>query len=563
MSLDIFGQYQSQTTRALASIDSSKYPDTNKDFEANVIRLNQDVDYISKFLQTMQKGVDSANKDPISRIRDLVAGLGILLGGGSLTEITDINLGDLQYYLPAIGALLGFDSTTPFPINLFEAAEHLLLGYIVPLDVFASTIEDLILSFFAAIGIDEDALNSLRDLLDAVVSVTGDIQTLFTNLANLLDVFGINSSGFGPFADLWHAVTQLLGGLNLQTLGDLVDPIFHALAPWIEEVAQFVNQLDLIIKAFSGGLTNVQGILNFASIFTSYLNFLPSSFDIPTMWVQIVENILLPSGILNPVIDSITSVLGGLVLGGPASTISWFLGPEIAALNLFKNGISQVIADIEALWSGHDGRIEALETAASSGTTGLNAGTDGCNNTTRFTHVSGGSITSDGFVISSTSTSANYHTDGPATVKHGIKFKVRRKQNGVCVGVICADTGFTNFFGLEVYVGGFGNDYARIVYGVSPTAVIDLVDADGEPIQWNGAISENWEFEIYYSDSPTTNTVYVTLNGNQILTYTDVGNLVAHTPGTDIHVGWISNLNNNSVYKGFGLTQFTYADKAA
>jgi len=130
MSIDRAFGYQSPETRALASIDSTKYPDTNKDFEANIIRLNQFVDYIAQYLQVMQKGIDNNNKDVLGQIQGVIGNLITLLGGGEL--LWGIDLGDLQYFLPAIGALLGFDGTTPFPINLFNAAEHFFLGYVVP-----------------------------------------------------------------------------------------------------------------------------------------------------------------------------------------------------------------------------------------------------------------------------------------------------------------------------------------------------------------------------------------------------------------------------------------------
>ena len=127
MSVDLFGKYESQSTRQLAQISSSKYPDTNKDFEANLRRLNEFVDYIAQYLSIMQKGVDQANQDAISRLRDTVTNIGVLFGGGEL--LYGINLGDMQYFLPALGAIFGFDSSKPFPISLFEMAEHFLLGY--------------------------------------------------------------------------------------------------------------------------------------------------------------------------------------------------------------------------------------------------------------------------------------------------------------------------------------------------------------------------------------------------------------------------------------------------
>jgi hypothetical protein len=270
---DLFGNYRSQSTIGLQRIDSSKYPDTNKDFEANVQRLNSFVDYISQYLQQMQKGVDQASQDPITRMRDMITDIGVLLGGGEL--LYGINLGDLQYFLPALGAMFGFDTGQPFPLNLFYAAEHFLLGYIVPLDSFAFVIEDLIDGWATALGLSPEFIDSLHDFLEAVQGVTTDIAGLLTNVLDLFGIFDI-SGGFGPFGDIWHAVTQLLGGFDLGTIGDLTDPIFNTLAPWVHTVAEFINWLDQIIKSFSGGFTDVDGILNFASVFTNIFNFNPA-----------------------------------------------------------------------------------------------------------------------------------------------------------------------------------------------------------------------------------------------------------------------------------------------
>src|SRR6516162_7883684 len=135
MSIDSAFNFSSPQSKALAAIDSTKYPDTNKDLQANLIRLNQFVDYIAQYLQIMQKGIDKNNQDPIAQIQGVASDLVVLLGGGEL--LYGIDLGDLQYFLPAIGALFGFDTSTPFPINLFNAVEHFFLGYVVPLDSFS------------------------------------------------------------------------------------------------------------------------------------------------------------------------------------------------------------------------------------------------------------------------------------------------------------------------------------------------------------------------------------------------------------------------------------------
>src|SRR6516165_8277694 len=178
MSLDAAFGFQSQTTKALAAIDSTKYPDTNKDLQANLIRLNQFVDYIASYLQVMQKGIDKNNQDPIAQIQGVASDLVVLLGGGEL--LYGIDLGDLQYFLPAIGALFGIDSTTPFPINLFNAVEHFLLGYVVPLDAFTVVIEGIVDGWAVALGIDQSWIDAINHLLDAFSNLGMSITDFLT-----------------------------------------------------------------------------------------------------------------------------------------------------------------------------------------------------------------------------------------------------------------------------------------------------------------------------------------------------------------------------------------------
>jgi len=294
VSVDLFGQYQSQSTRQLAEISSSKYPDTNKDFEANLRRLNEFVDYIAQYLSIMQKGVDQANQDAISRLRDTVTNIGVLFGGGEL--LYGINLGDMQYFLPALGAIFGFDSSKPFPISLFEMAEHFLLGYVVPLDAWAEAIRDIINGWAAALGLDPDFITAVNEIFDQMIELGTTLGDILNTLWDLLSIFGINDGGFGPFADIWHVVTQLLGSFDLTTLGDIVDPVLHALAPWISELAQILSWVNQILQAFSGGLTDLQGVLNFASMFTPWIDFMHEVFDPVQAWIDMIVNNLVPDG---------------------------------------------------------------------------------------------------------------------------------------------------------------------------------------------------------------------------------------------------------------------------
>ena len=326
---DLFGRYQSQQSRSLARIDSTKYPDTNKDFESNLRRLNGFVDYISQYLQQMQKGVDQATQGPLTNARDILMNVGSLLGGGAL--LNDIDLGDLQYYLPAIGALFGFNNGQPFPINLFYAAEHFLLGYIIPLDSFAFVIEDLIAGWAEAFGLSPEFMESISELLEAIQNVTTDVVGFLQVLMDLLGVFGIDTTGegLGVFGDIWHAISKLLGGLDLKIIGELSDPILDALAPWISTIADAVDQLDTLIKAFSGGVADLQGILNFTSLFTGVIDFLSPDFDANEGWAAIIAEFF--GDILNPANwgELFTELTGGIAGSNPLTDLGNFLKGQL------------------------------------------------------------------------------------------------------------------------------------------------------------------------------------------------------------------------------------------
>lgn len=351
---DLFGDYRSQTTRGLQQISSTKYPDTNKDFQKNIQRLNQFVDYISQYLQTMQKGVDQASQDPISKLRSTFTDLAVLLGGGEL--LYGINLGDLQYFLPALGAMFGFDSAQPFPLNLLYAAEHFFLGYIIPLDSWAPAVEDIIDAWAVAFGIPADFITALHDVLDALQSITSDYLGLFNALWGILTIFntlpGIDQ---GPFGDLWHSISTLLGGINLASLGSLSDPIFHGLAPWIEELAALLSDFDQILQAFTGGVVDITGLINLGDMFMPYINLL-SGYTTPlAAWTSVFTNALtaaavpnldaskIVSGVLaaarlQPLIDAISQGFGGTT------------GLNFTSLQSLISGIPGVQALIDTLY---------------------------------------------------------------------------------------------------------------------------------------------------------------------------------------------------------------------
>lgn len=290
---DMFGNYKSQETRVLQSINSSKYPDTNIDLERNLQRLNSFVDYISQYLQVMQKGVDQANQDIFQRTRDVLQNFGVLLAGGA---IFDNDFGDLQYFLPAIGALLGFDKDTPFPINLFHAAENLLLGYVVPLDAFGMAIMDQINNWADQLNINQEFMSELNEWVAAVGGLGATFGELVQNLFGMFDIFGVNENGLGFLGDIWHGISQLFGGFNLEVIGDLTDPILAALAPWLGRITDAVGWISSILKSWSNGLESLDGIINFSGLFSG-INWAAPDFDIGDAVQEWMNNVLVPTNI--------------------------------------------------------------------------------------------------------------------------------------------------------------------------------------------------------------------------------------------------------------------------
>lgn len=168
-------EYESKETRVLKTIDSNRYPDTNKDFEKNVRRLNSSVDYMAGYMRIMQKGIDDANKNFIEQIQSFINDIIVLFAGG---EPTGIEIGDLKYIFQAVGALFGLNG--PFPISLINAVLHFFEGFLAPLVQLTDLIFDAIAAW----------MEVLADALDGV-PILGDI---FDNLAGFFNKLGSDST---------------------------------------------------------------------------------------------------------------------------------------------------------------------------------------------------------------------------------------------------------------------------------------------------------------------------------------------------------------------------------
>ena len=243
----------SNETGALRQINSEQQTFVNKDFVKNISWLNQSVDVLSAYTQKLQAGVDSANSNVIDQIQGVIADLMTVIAGG---EPVGINLGDLRYVFQAIGAMLGINPDTPFPLNLFEAAGHWFDNFIAPLDQLSDMIWNSISAWAEDLGFSEAAVDSMQEFNDAVINWYNGLDEAFGIIGDVLKDFfkllGLGSGGMnlGPLQGFWDSIVQhiqdLLEGPEqtiLSVLSSLLVVIFKALT-WIVNATNPMNLFD-------------------------------------------------------------------------------------------------------------------------------------------------------------------------------------------------------------------------------------------------------------------------------------------------------------------------------
>lgn len=198
-------QSRSTDTKALQAINSENISYANKDFVKNIAWLNASVDTLSQWSQKLQSGVDQANQNVIDEIAGFASDLFVILAGG---EPTGIDIGDLGYVLQAIGAFFGINPDTPFPMNLVEAAQHMLEQFFIPLPQFTDVIFDAVEAWAVDLGLDENVVTSAENLQTAIndwgeglYKVFEFFSDAFTGFLNLLGL-GRPPADTGWFGDL-------------------------------------------------------------------------------------------------------------------------------------------------------------------------------------------------------------------------------------------------------------------------------------------------------------------------------------------------------------------------
>lgn len=248
-------EYESKETRVLETIDSKRYPDSNKDFVKNIRRLNSSVDYMSSYMRLMQKGIDDANKNFIEQIQTFINDLVVLFAGG---EPTGIDIGDLKYIFQAIGALFGFDGV--FPVNLINAASHFFTAFLTPLTQFTDLIFDAVEAWMQDLidhagdipiigGAVVTLASWLKGTAEAAEQAVHDAADAFAHAGEIIDSF-LRALGLPTWSDVELWFTNLfqgfLYGIDFGNGFDLADA-----AIWfINVVLSPVNLLAKLVGGF-------------------------------------------------------------------------------------------------------------------------------------------------------------------------------------------------------------------------------------------------------------------------------------------------------------------------
>jgi hypothetical protein len=248
--------YTTPQTRALSSIAKDAGPDLSQGQEA-IIKLLQQHSSQLRFLaanqKQLQKGVNDATQNPIQQIQQFIADIIVLLGGGELaTGLLDF--GDLQYILPVLGALFGFDADSPFPISLFDAAEKFFLGYVVPNAQFADVINKIIEEWAKVFGIDPKFVKDVKALITAFGDLFDGLQNLLPSLNELFGALGISGTELGPLGQALAPIIKLFSGIDLKNFGNAIEFITSAIDPFIVSLTAVINFIDsvLAILGFQG-----------------------------------------------------------------------------------------------------------------------------------------------------------------------------------------------------------------------------------------------------------------------------------------------------------------------
>lgn len=339
-----------QESRALSSIGETAGLDQGSG-EADFVRMLQTHDYQIKFmagqLQKAQKGINEANQNPIQQIQQFVADIIVLLGGGELAKGA-LDFGDLQYILPALGALFGFGEG-PFPLSLFAAAQKFFFGYVVPQQQFIDVINQITEGWLNVFGIDPEFIADLKALNQAVGDLFGGIGNLLPSLGELFGALGIDAGGLGPLGQALGPIIKLFSSFDLTRFGDIVEFITDAISPFIEQLTAMINWVNgvLAVLGFGGNVVNsplaalLRPFQNLIS-FLGDINFGSLDFNPIAAAVTFIQSVLEPTGLLASITavasmigDAIQNIIRGLTNGSVLVNAANLIGSLAGSLFSF------------------------------------------------------------------------------------------------------------------------------------------------------------------------------------------------------------------------------------
>jgi hypothetical protein len=225
---------ESGEARALASINTESYD--YRDQAKLMSKLTGDVSYMAQYMRTMQRGIDSANKNFVQQFNDLLLEiLALLQGNGD----TGFDFGDLKYIFQAIGALFGFDQQEGigaiFPINLFDAAWHFFSNYLFPINNpanFVAAVRNAVDRFLETLLATFDDLPFIGSAIEAIISWISEVRTWASNVGQIIDRF---FSAFGL------AVST--------TLGNIAN--FFGINRFLDNVGTFFKDIGFDVENFN------------------------------------------------------------------------------------------------------------------------------------------------------------------------------------------------------------------------------------------------------------------------------------------------------------------------
>lgn len=343
--------YSSPQQRALTSIANTPNPDVSS--QDKLVELLQhhssQIKYLASNQKQLQQGVNDATANPIQQIEKFIADIIVLLGGGQLAAGA-LDFGDLQYILPALGALLGLGDG-PFPVNLFEAAEKFFLGYVVPGAQFTDTINNIIQAWLTVIGIDPTFIHDIRALISAFGELFDGLQNILPSLDQLFGSLGIDANDLGPLGQVLKPIIDLFSGIDLTDFGDAIEFITHAIDPFIVQITAIINWVDsiLAVLGYHGG-TVVNSPLGDTTLpFGNLLSFLGDisfgspDFNIIDAAIKFWQLILNPTGLIVGATDVIGAIMGDTLvmpftMGGNTGPVpQWFVDIPQAIEDIITN----------------------------------------------------------------------------------------------------------------------------------------------------------------------------------------------------------------------------------